>query len=240
MSKLTNHLNNLVTWNNLASVPKEMRAEYFQKQQEKALLENLKIQAAERKKQILKNYASYIAQWKDESKAEKTDHDTYVYQRSHEEWYGIKRLDHEKRYLGVVNRVLTWFVLAVGPLKRQGSENPKESRIDMEDHWSEVLSVWRDHKSRDQYNSKLALWWFGSHSFSYFSDAAKKIAKEFCDEHGYEIERVILDIPEIRWLVYKKDWGKSFYWPTVSARATLQKEIIEKNAEKDPTEYIEL
>ena len=147
----------------------------------------------------------YVDNWEAFSKADLSEIDTYKSNELiYEERYWIGKLTDSLNKYHIVNWYICWFHLDIWNLK-WSTEEGKEW-IDIEHSF--IIDVNYDNES-----SKLSDEWknsFGSHSYIPYKELSQQIAKEWCEENWYEIERKILDIPNVRWLI-KEKWTSGFF-----------------------------
>ena len=93
--------------------------------------------------------------------------------------------------------VVCGFTLNAGKLKWESNNE----WIDIDSTGSVVVSVHFDWEAKDLSVPRELTW--GSHSYYPFQEKSEQIAKKWCIDNGYELEKIVFNIPYVRWLVKK-------------------------------------
>jgi len=213
---------------NFASAPLTMRKKYLETKKQETLAALSEGECIEKRKWLIRSLRNrdvyhmdvteredflneYKQLWEYVSSSKETDHGTFVWAHSYEEGYGMRKpFDSQTFYYEIAwtrwnYKVPCGFTLHVWELRDEFS---KGKWCDINGRCTAVLNVDWDTKADSlSVDPMLSC---ESYSFAPFSEQAEMIAKKWCVENGYELERRILAIPQIRWLIRKK-WNLWFF-----------------------------
>ena len=206
---------------NLASVPKKMRQHLEEKKLEFMLALSSQEKRNEKRKWLIRSlmdahridsteqkqiFAEYKQLRELASKSRQTNHGTFVWVHGYEEGYGMRRpFDKKTVYYSIKgtrggHKVPCGFTLCVWGLRwGWGGE---QDWVDIDDRNTAVLNVDWDHEADGLSVDPILR--YGSYAFAPFAEQAERIAKKWCIENGYELERRILALPQVRRLIRKK------------------------------------